>query len=325
MPRDFMKDWFDHVASTRGECTDIAFARAAGDRLEWRPFPHREGDGVGAFVRIQRELGRIVAVPSNSRSGRVSLAAWEKAMNSHIYVHRLPPVRWRDPKADWRPGPPTARAGLVLSREESESAASKARRLGISLNSWLVWTADQAVLPFVQDLSGGKTSWMIPINMRSPGDERLSNRVVQIGVELERLTSPEEAHARIRAALSENVHWAMIRSLDWIGRIPLSWMKGRMERDMKAMYEREFSMGNGVLSNLGDWEVEGASADEGWVFIPPPLKIQPLTLGAIRFNGRLGLGVQAHPFLSARAEDAESWLRAWRDKLVSGNGTAERS
>ena len=73
----------------------------------------------------------------------------------------------------------------------------------------------------------------------------------------------------------------------------------------------------GTFSNLGRWTGKERAADEAWAVVPPVHPGQPLGVGVIEFNGKLGVGMKIDPYLGMDEADGHFLVERFAESLMA--------
>ncbi len=301
--------WF-RASEAIGDLTEIRYGRITNGQAEWFEVSHSECDGIGGFTRLLREQGvKNLTVPQTKHSCRgIFLPLW-----------RL----WRDKRkkeicakrSDWNQPVQTSNiAWHLFTKIETQAILDHCREFGFTVNSFLLYTLNQAVRPEVRG-SKKKIIWMIPVNLR--GDIRYpddtENHVSCVDVKIAPNDTPTVIHRQILHRLQRGEHRANHLLLN-IGRILSHQAKVKLLTE-----DRTKTSGNiGAFSNLGVWNLDAITSEEGWVFTPPVVSGQLLGAGCVTFQGRLGLAIQGN----SKKEIIEQRVQRWVKNIQSSKHVA---
>ncbi len=311
---DAIKAWFLAGQET-GEYIGIRFGRVApgATEPEWIFLPHTEFDGIGGLAEILRRRGAdLDRLPQIRYPVSPSLSPLVRSLPGYLKPRR---------KVDWavkRNGshlslqqPPSAVAWHVFDENDTIQMRRACRKVGVTINSFLLKHLTKAIRPDLQDQSS-VVPWMIPVNLRGKiaAESDTANHSSYIGVKVQSYETVNDIHRNIYMALSRGEHWA-------------NWYAYQMGRFMSAgmkkyLVEKELAMPElflGGFSNLGDWdhykEITQEACQGGWLFCPPVLRCQLLGAGCVTFQNRLSLVIQVHPDLATSSELPKSWMQNW--------------
>jgi hypothetical protein len=312
---DPIKPWFDALEEM-GEYIGIRFGRVAPGKTEpeWFFIKHTECDGIGGFADILRkrgaEYGRLPQVKHPAPPSRLALARiLPKLLLPKYYV------KWGDlprgTKLENINQPPPAVAWHVFSEVETTQVRRVCRKMGVTVNSFLLKHLSKSVRPFLEDESS-MIPWMVPVNLRGKvvRARDTANFSTYVGVRVQSYESVYDIHRNIYAALGRGEQWA-----NWYG-----YESGRFTtmgmRKFLINHDMAMSQWNlGSFSNLGVWDEEKkiklADCQGGWLFAPPVLRCQMIGAGCVTFQNRLSLTIQAHPDLTTDSSGLREWLKNW--------------
>jgi hypothetical protein len=290
--------WF-RASEAVGDYMGIRYGQISNGELEWLEVSHCECDGIGGFARLLRERGlKNLTVPQTKHSSRgIFLPLWRLLcgkIKKEICAERN----------DWKQTSPSINITWHLfTKDETQAILDHCRELGVTVNSYLLHALDQAVRPEVTR-SERNISWMIPVNLRGdicyPDDTE--NHVSCVETKVGANDTPAMIHRKILHQLRRGEHRANHVLLN-IGRIFTH--QGKVNLLTK---DRNKPAGNiGAFSNLGVWNFEDQTSEDGWVFTPPVVLGQLLGAGCVTFQGRLGLATQGY----TEKDQIESRMKRW--------------
>jgi hypothetical protein len=293
--------------------TDLLIARIddeAQAEPTWYPLPHSEFDGVGAFGYLLRRHGHpeLLVLPQHDpgpcpsfisllRAG-VRFAEWPIGSGRSVY-----------PASSSFKATPRRIAWRVLNSSQTRQVVGQAKKQGVSVGTWLLFTLNRAVEPLLS--SPEKPSrWMVPVNMRGAivGPSDTANHVSYLRPSIALSDSPLILQDTLRQHLAAGEHWLMWYGYRYGSLLGLFSMRMLLRADLK--WGKPYV---GCFSNLGDWGLSGHSA---WIGSPPVAKSMPVGAGCITYGGRMGLTLRLH----SNHENAESIAKAtlddWIEKAV---------
>ena len=284
---------------------------------------HGEFDGVGWLAHLIRERYGVSIHPLPSMPGaRPAPPLWRLAVPALHCARNLwlkpSSARWRrfDPAANalHADGNPLCRGWMLLSAEETRRLGELARARRGSANALVLWGVNQALAGSTIPGSGPMI-WSLPVNMR--GCVALKNPYANHVSGIEVATSPEagptEIHEAILLAFRREEHWVTWTALNlgrWIGRIGprvFAWIALRESRRL-----------TGTFSNLGAWPPAGVllpNPDRAWCCTSIVRPERPIGVGVLTWQGRLALGLLAHPSVSTDPADARRWLETSKERI----------
>jgi hypothetical protein len=277
--------------------------------VEWHFVSHCDCDGIGGFARLLRERDvETGKLPETKHPCRGAIGPmWRLWCDSRRAGECAARADW---SATDQPavGVSDAVAWHLFTEDETREIVARCRRMGVTVNSFLLKHLDQAVRPDTRrpELP---IPWMIPVNLR--GDichaDDTENHVSCVEARISPDDSPEDIQRDILRRLARGEHRAN-HLLLMVGAV--------LSHKAKVAFlkkDRAKPAGNiGAFSNLGVWSAESGRG-EGWVFCPPVVTGQLLGAGCVTYGGRLGLALQGHPALSSTPEMAAGWMGRWLD------------
>jgi hypothetical protein len=304
---DPLAAWFAAL-ELLGEDIQIRLGRAPAERVEsWFAVPHTERDGAGALAeRLRGQDAQLLPVLR-----RADAPSWTARLLgiARLLTHPAPSPRpFAQPLSD-RVGACSAHAWRVLSTEETAAIDERAKRGEVSTNSWLIYAWHRAIeFEFASD--SRPALYHVPVNMRTRADAPLHNHAANLVVPVYGGDTATQIHARMRALLRENRHWAIWDVSRILGRLG----PRRLHRVMSQHAERQPFAGASVITNFGRWEDETGAA---WVALAPIARAVPSSLALVTVGGRLGVGVQIHPSLSEDPRRAQQWMDRFTDTAMN--------
>jgi hypothetical protein len=273
--------------------------------VEWFQVSHCECDGIGGLTRLLREHGaKIPKLPETKHPCRgIFSPLWKLFRN-------------RDKggdcavRSDWLPTNPLKSHTTedikwhLFTKEETQAIISKCRELQVTVNSYLLQCLDQTIRPEILSPQK-KITWMVPVNLR--GDihynDDTQNHVSCVEVRISKNDTAQSIHRQILQRLERGEQRANYLLLT-IG--------GILSHQAKVNFlikDRLKPTGNiGAFSNLGVWNIEEETPEEGWIFCPPIVTGQLLGAGCVTFNGRLGIATQGNSDTSSASQRMDRWI-----------------
>jgi hypothetical protein len=185
------------------------------------------------------------------------------------------------------------------------------RKLGVTVNSFLLKNLTKAIRPFLADQSAA-VPWMIPVNLRGKilRARDTENHSSYVGVKVKSYETVHDIHRNIYSALGRREHWA-----NWHAYKSGRFLSAGMKRFLIANELCMFQWNVGGFSNLGNWDPEKNISQPGctgaWLFCPPVLRCQLIGAGCVTFQNRLSLTIQVHPDLTTSPAVPKSWINGW--------------
>jgi hypothetical protein len=207
-----------------------------------------------------------------------------------------------------------ARAGRVLTPEQTRAVRDAAKRAGVSVNSLLLHALDHTVTPLLAWTTGA-SRWGVPVNMRGPVQVRpeLANASSIVSVEIKRGASARDVHETVRDLLARHLDWGKWDQANLMLRLG-----ERAARRQVTRYHgnRAHAARLGIFSNLGVWS--GALPPDVALFaFGPATAVDPLFATAVTWNGRLSLALTVHPSLTTSPGDVDRWVASWLAAVVT--------
>jgi NRPS condensation-like uncharacterized protein len=275
---------------------------------------HSDFDGIGGFGELLRRRGaQLSRLPQikhpASPSALPLMRTWAK------YVQPRRRLKWgqlegetsRSSKAE----PPVAVAWHVFDEQNTVQIRRVCRKIGVTVNSFLLKHLTKAVRPSLQDESS-PIPWMIPVNMRGKvvRNRDTANFSSYVGITVRSYETAHDIHKSIYAALGRGEHWA-----NWFAYQSGRFLTRGIQKHMIATEKCTSQWNIGGFSNLGDWDpdklIENPACAGPWLFCPPVLRCQLLGAGCVTFQNQLTLTIQVHPELTTDSEIPERWVRNW--------------
>jgi hypothetical protein len=309
-------DWSWHVfsrevpdrAAMNAAVAELAAERFPRDRPLWRlalleqPDGHRAfvilmhhaiADGIGTVTQVLNLLRPRVELPAPP--GRPT--ALQTGLATAVGFAQLA-TDGGNPKPLGRPSGRRAfaTAGLPMSAVKEAAAGRRVTDLVLALTAGAV--AD--VHPELVERAGGRLRVAVPLMVRAPGDAAEGNATAAVMVDLPLRAAPTEElydeiatrTARLRTptrALASR--WVMAHLLRWFPEPMVGWFA-------RTVYGGRFF--SGIVSNMPGPTQQLTMADVIMAEVYPVLPLAPgapFVLGALSWNGVLGLGLATDPAL----------------------------
>ncbi|MFN4874757.1 MAG: hypothetical protein ACK5JP_13200 [Akkermansiaceae bacterium] len=291
--------WF-RASEAVGDFMGIRYGRITNGEVEWLEVSHCECDGIGGFLRLLRKQGlKNLAIPQTKHTCRGIVLPLCRLLSSKLKKEICAE------RGDWKKtAPKTNIAWYLFTKDETQAILDHCRKHGVTVNSYLLHALDQAVRPEVSR-SERKISWMIPVNLRGdvcyPDDTE--NHVSCVETKIAQDDTAATIHRKILHQLRRGEHRANHLLLN-IGRIFTHQAKVKL-----LTKDRTKPVGNiGAFSNLGVWNPEEITNEDGWVFSPPVVLGQLLGAGCVTFQGRLGLATQGYTESEKVGQRMQRWV-----------------
>ena len=259
-------------------------------------------------------LARLPRIKHPARPGPWSLLrGWVR------FATPRQPVEWGTIEGKTEPSSsthaPAAVAWHIFDEESTVLVRRICRRQGITVNSFLLKHLTRAIRPFLREESS-PVPWMISVNLRGKvlRDRDTANHSSYIAIKVQSYETPQEVHQSIYRALGRAEHWA-----NWYAYNSGRFLGMRLKKAV-IRAERFTSQSNaGSFANLGDWDPEKKLTQSDcagpWIFCPPVFRSQLVGAGAVTFQNRLSLAIQAHPELTTSSNTLWVWLQNWLKEI----------
>jgi predicted metal-dependent hydrolase len=289
-----------------------------GARQHRAEFHHKDVDGYGAMRRLLADYG-VAHVPPPLRPERMPPPLFVRARAVLAVLRqklRLEGVRWLVGNPAWKTGNRViarAKAGRILTLEQTKQVREAARRAGVSVNSYLLHALNRSVTPLVAETSG-KSRWGVPVNMRGPVrvEPELANASSIVSVEIADGASAKDVQATMKDILSRKLDWGKWDQVNLMMRLGESTAR-RQVREYYGNHAHPARMG--VFSNLGVWSGE-LPPQAGFLVFGPSTAVDPLFATAVTWNGRLSIALAAHPSISESPSEVDRWVASWLGALL---------
>ncbi len=312
---DPISPWFI-AAEEIGEYIGIRFGRIPSGvtEPEWIFLRHTDTDGIGGFADILRKRGaKLDELPHTKHPSSPSRFSALRLLPRFLKPRKQ--VKWgplAGPKTlSNSKEPPVAVAWHVFDESSTMHMRLVCRRVGVTMNSFLLKNLTKAIRPFLNDQSS-VVPWMVPVNVRGRVNlaRDTENHTSYVGVKVQSYETVHDVHRKIYLALGKGEHWANWQAYKLTKSLTMG-----MRRYMfaKGLAISEWYLGS--FSNLGDWDAEKKITQRecmgDWLFSPPVLRCQLIGAGCVTFQNRLSVTIQAHPELTANPEIAKAWIQNW--------------
>lgn len=248
--------------------------------------PHRYCDGISALkVLHSREQKKITLYPQVEKHEHF---LWTFAGVKGVFASLLKliltfPYRgygWKDLSQNKK-----ELVTITLSKEETTAALQKAKALGVSFNSQLVWAVQNATTQLHE-----KSRWILPVwfpkKKCTIADAPIRNHSSIIELDLLPAESPKTIDDKINKEFEENGIWFWAKSFDLLNILLKYPFKIFVFISLKGLRR------TGTISNLGRMEGELKAP---LIIAPPALTNTPVSFAALTYNGMLSITVQSKP------------------------------
>jgi hypothetical protein len=293
--------------------TDIYFCQIHEGGTKLIRVSHCEYDGISGFVNLLKKQGQYKSdgFPNVLRRNRHSIALVYRKLRE--YIRTLGQFKMKS--YHWRYG-----EGFQLKRqffsvvsfevESTRRLKAQARRLKVSVNSFLFHHLAASVMPYLdfsRDAAGA--TWIVPASLYESEEQahRKGNRTSIMEVVVKPDQSVRETHEMIKAEVRREAHWG-----PWLG----AWIFYFLPRffvrwALKSTVAKKKRVG--TFSNLGSWI--GVDHSDWWTGMPPVHPGQPFGVAAIEWNGKLALGFRVHESAGLTKETLDTLIVDWFARL----------
>jgi hypothetical protein len=308
---DWCGQWFKFDEEISKEFVGIRFAKAVpGEReVSWSYLSHIHVDGMGALAQLVKrdEPERDVVLPTLRETSKPGWLAGAGAQLRFLLRKSQPSANWKSLDPSWQAPatalpPGTAVATGALDVERTQLFSEKARKLGVSTNSFLLSALVRASRPYVCE---GPALWRVPVNMRGPvtAKSKLANHCAFVEVPIGADDSAAQVHRQIKSCFTRREHWAT-----WFFCNIGSLVGDRGMHVIHSVYHW-MTKGRpwvGTLSNLGPWNGIG-----DWYFGPGCQYANPVGAGVIICDGKLLLTLEAHESIARDCTLPKALMERW--------------
>ena len=204
----------------------------------------------------------------------------------------------------------SSQAWSFFSTEETCQIESSSKKNKVSVNTYLLHQFNRSLI----SLNLGRpnltlNNWLIPVSQYSKSDFRKTggNRVSYIEIPIKPEDTAYQLHQKVKILLKKRVDLGPLTAL----KIGLALgdqfvLKANRKNAFKKKYV-------GGFTNIGKWKGRG---NHSWAMTPPVNHQQPFAIGAIDYNGKLGIGLKAYPSLKLTQIDLKKIAGKFRDLLL---------
>lgn len=317
MSKDKIGVWLK-ATEDLGEDVNIKFGHIQDstqqEKPQWQLLSHKEFDGIGGLIYLLHQSGypEKIQIPLLRQDDRPNflkkLVALYHALRSPLPATPLISSNAATPVTN----PNNLITWKIFSHEETLQIQQTAAAMDISLNTFLLYHLNQAVLAFFESPSN-QVSWRIPVNLR--GAVRpiapTANQWGFIQVIYEKTTTPQELQHLIKDALQHHGHWGTWLLCNLLGSLSAQFLQNAIKKDI----EKGFFL-TGVFSNLGDWSQSNQNPHEAWVIGVPVTKCVPVGGVALIWAEKLALTLQLHHSLCQDTQILAAMMADWINHLL---------
>lgn len=318
--RDYIADWF----IMHEENGDKMLMRGVRHDLltktdHWMVRNHKDTDGLSFFVDEMRLVGydNLTYTEANKN---FDVSVWKKILIFlKVFKGKKPIVtQWRNPLLQISYEQENAVWGY-FSEEISKKVERSAKKNGVNLSTYLLWVLGQELRFFLKQEADGTYPtqyWVFPFNLRglvqvvSPS----ANQAAFVEVPVEENDSPKTVFRTIQASIASEQYWAFWTIMS-LGRLTGVNFIRKFFHNLRRKNVGQF----GTYTFYGHWPPKTVTnpryKDEIWTGFPPVTKAQPISCGAMIWNGKLTLSLNIHPALGFHKEQNQQLLNRIKDRL----------
>ncbi len=294
--------------------TSIVFGHHINGRTEEREISHIEYDGMNGLTEQLRQTGTLTdqsfpQVPLRKRGFLLFTLIrrffqyfrilWQFSRKSQEW--RVEPRKVAVPFTVWK----------FFTPEETEASRQAAKAAGVSLNSHLLFHLNETVKPRMAP-SKHPSTWIVPVSLYASAEQvhepGMRTSVMEVG--LMPNDGPVQVHAKVRKEVDQESYWGAIVAV-LINHFLPARLNSAILAATVATKRRV-----GTFSNLGRWTGNEKASDEAWSVVPPVHPGQPLGVGVIEFNGKLGVGMKFDPYLGMDEAEGRFVLERFKESLT---------
>lgn len=291
------------------------------NRVQHHFFPHRDGDGFTAFIKLLEAHGWDV--------GNLQIPAFPKqpswfeklfSLLRYPFWAKAKPTPWRS--FDDRQKS-CIHQFIILPHHESEKIIQLIKDHGVSVTSYLLWHLHQVLVRALVepslDCNGDTTlTWWLPVDMRPflACGPLMGNFTSNIACPISQRQSLEDVTRSIRNRLRRWDYWGAWKWMQ-IGRsIGINGMRKILIQQIKT--ERWM----GTFTYLGQWPLRGMNRPVGgsdliYFGSPQATTSHPIAAGAGFWNGQMVLTITAMACLPLNEQKVLELTELWRQAICS--------
>ncbi len=302
---------FQHL----GFDTSIVFGHRRNGEVEEREISHIEYDGMNGLVEQLRVTGTLTdqsfpVIPERKKS------FWVFTLIRRFLQYFRVLYQFSRKSQEWRPEPRKVASPLTVwkffTAKETESMRQAAKGSGVSFNSHLLYHLNEVVKPRLAP-SKEPATWIVPVslyeNAKQAQEKGMRTSIMELA--LRPSDGATEVHAKVRREVDRESFWGAIVAV-LINHLLPDRLNLAILGATVATKKRV-----GTFSNLGKWSGNEKAKDEAWAVVPPVHPGQPLGVGVIEFNGKLGVGFKIDPFLGMDEADGDFLINKFGESLMT--------
>lgn len=305
-----------HLFAELGFDTSILYAAKDVTGIQTIEIPHSDYDGMNGLVKLLTDKGQITEtsfppVPPRDESG--FLVKWFKRIIQFFRVL----VQFSRKSREWKEKPRCESTivcdWIFLSEEETQKTRQSAKKRGVSVNSHLLHSLNGAVRPYLEPSEKDNSTWIVPVSLYESFEEAKAPGIKTsiMEVNLADNDTAEIVHAKVKKEVDLQSYWGTIVAV-----LLNDFLSDNLNRKILASTVAKKKR-VGTFSNLGRWCGKEEKGFVGWAVVPPVHPGQPLGVGAVEYNGALGVGMKWDPCLGMTKSDRETVKNSFKAYCVS--------
>lgn len=304
--------WFEAFKAL-GEPSDILFDFRVEDANTSvkHIYPHAKGDATAAMNEIAKQYRiTLQKVGEKKKPQPITFKSYLKQIILFNYYAR---PRWQKLwpfEVVKSTQLQTPYAYLALDRTEVAAVKARAEKIGISLNTLLFYTLNQATREYLKPVRQDLT-WIVPVNFRSDFDlppnaegNLAANFTCKVSTE-----SPQELQKKISYLLRTKRHWGVWFWMQMSRWMPFFLVKFLTHLRLQPNYNA------GVFTNLGEWH--SPTEFSHFTFFANPIISHPIVASSLELNGQLTIGLRLYPSFPLTQSQLNEYLKLWKSYLFT--------
>lgn len=302
--------WFEAFKAL-GEPSDILFSFKIADENKSikHLYSHSRGDATAAMSELAEVYGlSLKKVSEKNVPAAVSFFNYLKQIllfNYHARPRRQKLWPFSIAKTAMTETPYVY---FVINKDELSSLKERLKLQNISLNTYLLFTLNQATRSYLKPIRKDLT-WIIPVNFRSelglppdaPGNQAANFTCV---IQNE---NPQQLQNKISYLLKSKRHWGVWFWQNAARGIPFFLVKHVTKARLHPNYNA------GVFTNLGVWQ--SPTEFSHFTFFANPIMSHPIVGSSLELNGQLTLGLRIYPTFPLSQQQLQDYLQAWKNSI----------
>ena len=291
-----------------GEMTELLYGLIEGKRITWYKRYHEDVDGIGGINEVLTENGyQIQSHPQLKVQDQPGFFRSLKLMFNFLSSVANNEIKWKKNISWEKVGSPKEALSLSFSKDSSERIRQYLKESKLSSTSLFLSTLDQSTSPIFLEVPSQR-KWIIPITLRGVVSEIMDKRniITTIILKFNGPLTPQFFYKDFKAFLEKKWQWGC-------------WLYTRLQGFMgysltKYLASKYINDAYGLFSNLGTWPNGHIQGDlkHDMIFIPPVVRMTPVTTSLLEWNHCYQLTLMLHPCLNTNEgnllEISHSWL-----------------